>query len=470
MLLFATVLTVAAKQNTLVAPSIGPASTTGNSNNLNPFNTLRDKTVYAWAFNGMTAGPISFDLAAPGSATSIKASSTTPFAGTWINNIWYVITYAATCQLVTVDPTTGTETIIGSTGILGGTTNVPMGMAYDDKTGITYATWTPYAGGKTMFYTIDLTTGATTHIGDIATQVFIDWACDSNGVFYGEDMTSHNLYLIDPTVPSDTLIGPLGISIAYAQGAAFDKDTNILYLAAYTTSGALYTCDTTTGHATLVGAFPSSAEVDAFAIPYSSNQPPETPATPTGPDTGLKGVEYTFSAITTDPEGDQVFYMFDWGDGTNSTWVGPYNSGVAGSAKHTYAGVGTFSILAKAKDINGGESAWSAAHTITISEGAPAITIQGLTGGLFKVKATIKNTGTLAATNIKWNITLTGGAFIGKESSGTITSLAAGATQDVSSKFILGFGKTVVTVTASIPESSDTLEQNGTILLFFIKL
>jgi hypothetical protein len=174
--------------------------------------------------------------------------------------------------------------------------------------------------------------------------------------------------------------------------------------------------------------------------------------------------------VTTDPDDDQVLYMFNWGDGTNSTWVGPYNSGVAGTAKHTYTNVGNFSVLAKAKDINGAESGWSEAHIIVISEGAPILEIQTLKGGLFKIKTSIKNTGTLPANNVQWSIILTGGAFIGKNTSGTITSIAAGGESSISSKFIFGFGKTVVTVTAMVPESSDAVEQNGTIFLFFIKL
>ena len=41
----------------------------------------------------------------------------------------------------------------------------------------------------------------------------------------------------------------------------------------------------------------------------------------------------------------------------------------------------------------------------------------------------------------------------------------------VSSKAILGFGKTVVTVTAEKPGiSSDTKEQDAFVLLFFIKI
>lgn len=225
------------------------------------------------------------------------------------------------------------------------------------------------------------------------------------------------------------------------------------------------------GKATLYGMIQGDDNDYLFGYEISlTNMPPETPEPPSGPNTGLKGVEYTFTAVTTDAEEDQIFYMFDWGDGTSSDWVGPFNSGATGNAKHSYTSVGTFSIIVKAKDINGGESGWSGPHTISITEGAPIIQIQTISGGLFKVKTSIKNIGTLTATNINWNITLTGGAFIGKETSGVITSLAPDQSADISSKFIFGLGATVVKVTAVSTETSDTKEQSGMVLLFFIKL
>ena len=101
----------------------------------------------------------------------------------------------------------------------------------------------------------------------------------------------------------------------------------------------------------------------------------------------------------------------------------------------------------------------------------PVIEIGNITGGLFKVKAVIKNTGDGVATNVSWSIKLTGGLIIlGKDTSGTIASLNASGEQTVSSKLILGFGKTVITVSAEIAESSDTVEQDAFVLLFFIKI
>ena len=97
----------------------------------------------------------------------------------------------------------------------------------------------------------------------------------------------------------------------------------------------------------------------------------------------------------------------------------------------------------------------------------PVIEIGNITGGLFKVKAVIKNTGDGVATNVSWSIKLTGGLIIlGKDTSGTIASLNASGEQTVSSKLILGFGKTVITVIAD----TATKSQNATVLFVFIKI
>jgi len=454
-LMFATVFSAVAKQDTTINPSEITVSTE-NSNTIKTL-TFEGKTVYAWAFNGMTAGPIKFDLENPAGATSIKASATSPFAGSWVNDIWYAITYT-TNQLITIDPETGTETLVAPiTGVSG----TILGMAYDDVTAKCYGIWSP--GSGTVFYEIDLTTGAATNIGTWSSDILIDIACDSNGLFYGPALNSDKLYLVDPTVPSATEVGSLGIALNYAQGAAFDKDTDILYLAAYTGSGSLYTCDTTTGLATKVGDFPSSAEVDALAIPYITNFPPNTPAAPNGPDSGVTNVEYSFTATTTDPEGDPIEYMFDWGDSTTSNWL------TEGSASHAWTTKGTFDVKVKARDSNGGESDWSTAHPINIVVG-PVLQVDSISGGLFKVKARIRNMGEITSENVEWKIELVGGAFIGKSTTGTIPSMVAGGGQEIESKLIIGWGPTVVKVTATVPLSSVTEQADGNIYIIYIKI
>jgi hypothetical protein len=91
----------------------------------------------------------------------------------------------------------------------------------------------------------------------------------------------------------------------------------------------------------------------------SNNQAPNTPNRPVGTLSGKSGTEYSYEAMTTDPDGDQIYYWFDWGDNTSSGWLGPYESGTKGSASHVWSEKGNYEIKVKAKDSKGAESGWS---------------------------------------------------------------------------------------------------------------
>jgi len=101
-----------------------------------------------------------------------------------------------------------------------------------------------------------------------------------------------------------------------------------------------------------------------FTTELEANNPPDKP-TIDGPITGKPGVEYTYYANTTDPDGDQVFYKWDWGDNSYSEWLGPYNSGIEIPASHAWS-QGSFEIRVKAKDTRGLESEWSDPFPITM--------------------------------------------------------------------------------------------------------
>ena len=88
------------------------------------------------------------------------------------------------------------------------------------------------------------------------------------------------------------------------------------------------------------------------------NNPPNKPSKPVGQINGSKKIVYLYSTNTTDPDGDQVYYMWDWGDDSFSQWLGPYESGVMANASHAWA-KGSYSIRVKALDIYGLESDWS---------------------------------------------------------------------------------------------------------------
>jgi FG-GAP-like repeat len=89
----------------------------------------------------------------------------------------------------------------------------------------------------------------------------------------------------------------------------------------------------------------------------STNRPPAAP-TITGPVKGKIKVSTDYQFMTIDPNDDEVYYFIDWGDSSNSSWVGPYSSGDVITQSHTWSKKGSYDIKAKAKDSHGLESDW----------------------------------------------------------------------------------------------------------------
>jgi len=96
------------------------------------------------------------------------------------------------------------------------------------------------------------------------------------------------------------------------------------------------------------------------------NHAPNKPATPSGTTNGKVGKTYTYTTNCIDPDGDFVEFWFDWGDGHNSSWVGPFASGAPGSASYIWTTQGTYNIKVKARDSKGIESIWSDSLSVTI--------------------------------------------------------------------------------------------------------
>jgi outer membrane protein assembly factor BamB len=87
------------------------------------------------------------------------------------------------------------------------------------------------------------------------------------------------------------------------------------------------------------------------------NQPPNPPII-RGPASGKVKHSYNYTFNSTDPNEDNIFYYIDWGDNTNSGWIGPNPSGHEITQTHTWP-KGTYTIKAKAKDNYGYESDWA---------------------------------------------------------------------------------------------------------------
>ncbi len=103
---------------------------------------------------------------------------------------------------------------------------------------------------------------------------------------------------------------------------------------------------------------------------FDSNNAPFAPLI-SGPDFGLLGDDIDFTFVSTDSEGDDIYYYIDWDDGNNEEWIGPYVSGEEVTVSHTWTSPNNYEIKAKAKDISGDESDWSEPFIITIVENSP---------------------------------------------------------------------------------------------------
>jgi hypothetical protein len=116
------------------------------------------------------------------------------------------------------------------------------------------------------------------------------------------------------------------------------------------------------------------------------NQAPEPPVI-SGRKYGDVGVEYEFTFVTEDYEGNDVYYYVDWGDGTHDNWFGPFYSGEEATANHTWYVGDNYGITAKAMDTHDAESEWSDPYWLRIGNEAPyAPDIDGPSDGTIGVK------------------------------------------------------------------------------------
>jgi len=173
---------------------------------------------------------------------------------------------------------------------------------------------------------------------DGKTKVNVDYNLSWTGGDIDGDLVTYYIYL-DKTNPPNQIISK-NSNTTYDPGT-LDYDTIYYWkIVAWDIHGAT-----------------NSGPVWTFST--KANNPPNTTTTLSGQTTCWINKLYNFSTKTTDPDGDDIFYMFNWGDGTFSNWLGPYNSNVLVSASHIWAKKGMYHVMVKAKDIHGAESTWS---------------------------------------------------------------------------------------------------------------
>ena len=106
---------------------------------------------------------------------------------------------------------------------------------------------------------------------------------------------------------------------------------------------------------------------------YAINRPPDKPLRPSGPTSGKPETNYTYNTSTNDSQGEQVYYLWDWGDGSFSEWLGPCYSGSTIGATYAWQKKGEFAVRVKARDTRGAESPWSEPLSISMPKYKPYI-------------------------------------------------------------------------------------------------
>jgi hypothetical protein len=101
-----------------------------------------------------------------------------------------------------------------------------------------------------------------------------------------------------------------------------------------------------------------------YRIPGS----PSIPSKPDGETQIEENVDYTYTTTSTDNELNDIYYYFDWGDGTNTGWIGPYPTGEIINQSHSWSEENTYTVRVKAKDDNDHETQWSEPLRVTLQK------------------------------------------------------------------------------------------------------
>ena len=303
----------------------------------------RGKIAYSWGEHKNS--PYYFQLDDPGKLTQLADYSTRPWfypGGTWTNDERWLVCEFGSGSLWEINPVTGSMISFGGGGnIINGLASNPV----DNKL---------YGAGSFNLYEIDNVTGEHIFIGEFGEgpEYMIGIAFDRDGILYGWDVGNDSLWTIDIETGKASLVGPLGMDLMWPQDGHFEMAEDILYLAASTINPyfcGLYKCDEDTGDCTLVGQFENNDPQSGLAIPYIwPNHPPSKPSID-GPICGPPGKLLLYIFNTIDPDGDDVRFHIDWGDGT-SEYTSFVHSGLDIAVSHLWSVRGTYIITVYAED------------------------------------------------------------------------------------------------------------------------
>ena len=98
-------------------------------------------------------------------------------------------------------------------------------------------------------------------------------------------------------------------------------------------------------------------ETNTTTVDIKRNHRPEKPSID-GETRGSPGIEYQYTFTAYDPDEDNLFYIIDWGDGSEYMEIGPLPSGSDFTASHEWNKKENYSLRARSKDEFGLKSDW----------------------------------------------------------------------------------------------------------------
>lgn len=209
---------------------------------------------------------------------------------------------------------------------------------------------------------------------------------------------------------------------------------------------------------------------ETTAAHIGESDPPETPVQPEGPTEGEVGIEYYFYTTTTDPEQNDIYYQFHWGEKVGD-WLGPYDSGETVNISHVFTVGGDHEVKVRAKDTSDATSNYSESLLVDIA--GPILEIGNIKGGLFGISVEFENTGERDTSDVNYSISVTGGLLnkIDIEKEGIISSFSAESKKTKTVKPIIGLGDITIKVEVDAPYGGSVEKVvTGKVLLFLVTI
>ncbi len=237
-------------------PSFGPAPQNGQATGEGPEASPATFPGHAWSIEEANGFITSFDLAVPEVLPNLAPDPAAGFDnagdfGVGDQSFFYVLDNLN--NFMTVDTSTFATTMLGTPAPISGSQSW-TGMAVDPTDGTIYAVSCDIA--TTDLYTLDPGTGTASLVGSVGSPCIIAIAIDGNGDMWGYDIVNDDFLSIDKTTGAGTSIGPLGFDANFGQGMSWDPVTDQVFLAAFnngTFQPELRVADLTTGNTTFLG-------------------------------------------------------------------------------------------------------------------------------------------------------------------------------------------------------------------------